>query len=220
MIKINNDWDVVLKDEFNKEYFIYLMNKIDSLYKSKTIFPEYGNIFNALKLTSFENTKVIIIGQDPYHEFGQANGLAFSVNEGVKLPPSLVNIYKEMKTDLEIDNKNGDLTPLAKEGVLLLNDILTVEEGKANSHKNFGWNIFTNGIIKMLSDRKEHLVFILWGNNAIKKEELIDNNKHLIIKSVHPSPLSASRGFFGSKPFSKTNNYLIKNKIKPINWKI
>lgn len=218
MIKINNDWDVVLKDEFNKEYFINLMDKIDSLYKSKTIFPEYRNIFNALKLTSFENTKVIIIGQDPYHEFGQANGLAFSVNKGVKLPPSLVNIYKEMKTDLGIDNKSGDLTPLANEGVLLLNAALTVEESKANSHKDFGWNIFTDEIIKTLSNNKEHLVFILWGNNAIKKEELIDNNKHLIIKSVHPSPLSASRGFFGSKPFSKANNYLIKNNIEPINW--
>lgn len=220
MIIINNDWDAILKDEFHKDYFINLMNKIDSLYKTKTIFPEYSNIFNALKLTSFENTKVVIIGQDPYHELGQANGLAFSVNKGIKIPPSLINIYKEMKTDLGIDNNSGDLTPLAKEGVLLLNATLTVEESKANSHKDFGWNIFTDEIIKILSNSKEHLVFILWGNNAIKKEELIDNNKHLIIKSVHPSPLSASRGFFGSKPFSRTNNYLIQNNIKPINWKI
>ena len=217
---IGNDWNIVLKDEFYKDYFKELLAKVNNLYKTKNIFPPYNQIFRALELTSFKNTKVIIIGQDPYHEKGQANGLAFSVNEGIKLPPSLINIYKEMKSDLGIDNNSGDLTNLAKEGVLLLNTTLTVEEGKANSHESFGWNIFTDEIIKKLSNDKNNLVFILWGNNAIKKEDLIDKNKHLIIKSPHPSPLSASRGFFGSKPFSKTNNYLINKNMKPINWKI
>ena len=220
MITINNDWDSILKGEFNKDYFKELMNKVDSLYKKQTILPEYKNIFNAFKLTSFKDTKVIILGQDPYHEIGQANGLAFSVNEGIKLPPSLINIYKEMKDDLEIDNNTGDLTSLAKQGVLLLNTTLTVNKGEANSHSKFGWNIFTDNIIKLLSDKKENLVFILWGNNAISKEKLIDTKKHLVIKSPHPSPLSAYNGFFGSKPFSKTNAYLKKYNKDTINWKV
>ena len=220
MISINNDWDKVLKNEFLKDYFKDLMKKVNSDYKNKTIFPKKSDLFKAFKLSSFKDTKVVILGQDPYHEKGQAHGLAFSVPKGNKLPPSLVNIYKEMKNDIDIDNNSGDLTNLAKQGVLLLNTTLTVEEGKANSHAKYGWNIFTDSVIKCLSDNKDHIVFILWGNNAISKEKLIDTKKHLVIKSVHPSPLSAYNGFFGSKPFSKTNGYLVKHYRNSINWKV
>ena len=220
MISINNDWDKVLKNEFSKDYFKDLMKKVNNDYKNKTIFPKKSDLFKAFKLSSFKDTKVVILGQDPYHEKGQAHGLAFSVPKGIKLPPSLINIYKEMKNDIDIDNNSGDLTSLAKQGVLLLNTTLTVEEGKANSHSKYGWSIFTDSVIKCLSDNKTNIVFILWGNNAISKEKLIDTKKHLVIKSVHPSPLSEYNGFFGSKPFSKTNNFLIQNNLSPIDWQI
>ena len=179
------------------------------------------DLFNALHFTSYADTKVVILGQDPYHGPNQAHGLSFSVNPGVKIPPSLVNIYKELHTDLNcyIPN-NGYLKKWADQGVLLLNTVLTVRAGEANSHKNKGWEEFTTKIIKILNEKETPVVFILWGNNAIAKEKLITNPKHLIIKSVHPSPLSASRGFFGSKPFSKTNDFLISTNQKPIDWQI
>ena len=220
METIKNDWHKILNDEFKKPYYLNLKSFLQKEYDNKIIYPPKEDIFKALELTSYKDTKVIILGQDPYHEKNQAQGLAFSVNENVKIPPSLKNIYKELKNDLNcyIPN-NGNLTKWAKQGVLLLNDILTVEEHKALSHKNKGWEIFTLEIIKKLNEKEKPLVFILWGNNAIKKEKYI-NNKHLIIKSVHPSPLSVNKGFFNSKPFSKTNDFLIKNNLKPIDWQI
>ncbi len=220
METIKNDWHKILNDEFKKPYYLNLKNFLQKEYDNKIIYPPKEDIFKALELTSYKDTKVIILGQDPYHEKNQAQGLAFSVNENVKIPPSLKNIYKELKNDLNcyIPN-NGNLTKWAKQGVLLLNDILTVEEHKALSHKNKGWEIFTLEIIKKLNEKEKPLVFILWGNNAIKKEKYI-NNKHLIIKSAHPSPLSVNKGFFNSKPFSKTNDFLIKNNLKPIDWQI
>ena len=220
METIKNDWHKILNDEFKKPYYLNLKSFLQKEYDNKIIYPPKEDIFKALELTSYKDTKVIILGQDPYHEKNQAQGLAFSVNENVKIPPSLKNIYKELKNDLNcyIPN-NGNLTKWAKQGVLLLNDILTVEEHKALSHKNKGWEIFTLEIIKKLNEKEKPLVFILWGNNAIKKEKYI-NNKHLIIKSTHPSPLSVNKGFFNSKPFSKTNDFLIKNNLKPIDWQI
>ena len=220
METIKNDWHKILNDEFKKPYYLNLKNFLQKEYDNKIIYPPKEDIFKALELTSYKDTKVIILGQDPYHEKNQAQGLAFSVNENVKIPPSLKNIYKELKNDLNcyIPN-NGNLTKWAKQGILLLNDILTVEEHKALSHKNKGWEIFTLEIIKKLNEKEKPLVFILWGNNAIKKEKYI-NNKHLIIKSAHPSPLSVNKGFFNSKPFSKTNDFLIKNNLKPIDWQI
>lgn len=220
METIKNDWHKILNNEFKKPYYLNLKNFLQKEYDNKIIYPPKEDIFKALELTSYKDTKVIILGQDPYHEKNQAQGLAFSVNENVKIPPSLKNIYKELKNDLNcyIPN-NGNLTKWAKQGILLLNDILTVEEHKALSHKNKGWEIFTLEIIKKLNEKEKPLVFILWGNNAIKKEKYI-NNKHLIIKSAHPSPLSVNKGFFNSKPFSKTNDFLIKNNLKPIDWQI
>ena len=214
---INNDWKDILEEEIHKEYFIKMMHKINEEYSNEIIYPPYNDIFNALNLTSYNDTKVVILGQDPYHEEGQAHGLAFSVRNQIA-PPSLKNIFKELNNDLNINNTDTDLTSWAKQGVLLLNTTLTVKAHKANSHSKYGWQIFTDKIISELNKKDEPIVFILWGNNAIKKEELITNNKHLIIKSVHPSPLSASRGFFNSKPFSKTNDFLIKNNLKPIDW--
>jgi len=214
-----NEWKEFLSDEIHKEYFIKLMKKVSLEYESRTVFPSYENIFRAFNLVKPSEVKVVIIGQDPYHGLNQANGLAFSVCDRCKIPPSLRNIYKELMDDLGCKYpKNGDLTQWAKEGVLLINAVLTVEQGKANSHKDFGWQRFTDAVIKKLSDEKEHLVFILWGAPSQKKESLIDTKKHFVLKSAHPSPLSAYRGFFGSKPFSKTNEYLIANKQKPIQW--
>ena len=220
METIKNDWHKILNDEFKKPYYLNLKNFLQKEYDNKIIYPPKEDIFKALELTSYKDTKIIILGQDPYHEKNQAQGLAFSVNENVKIPPSLKNIYKELKNDLNcyIPN-NGNLTKWAKQGILLLNDILTVEEHKALSHKNKGWEIFTLEIIKKLNEKEKPLVFILWGNNENKKEKYI-NNKHLIIKSAHPSPLSVNKGFFNSKPFSKTNDFLIKNNLKPIDWQI
>lgn len=220
-MKINNDWDFILKDEFEKEYFKDIKSFLDKSYKEKNIFPPREEIFRALELSSYSNTKVVILGQDPYYNLGQAQGLAFSVNTGVKLPPSLRNIYKELEMDLGIKpSTNGSLVFWADQGVLLLNSSLTVEGKKPNSHKNIGWQIFTDKIISILNDREEPLVFVLWGNFAKSKKSLITNTRHLIIESAHPSPLSARRGFFGSRPFSKINRFLRENNIKEIDWKI
>ncbi|MDO5707282.1 MAG: uracil-DNA glycosylase [Andreesenia angusta] len=220
-VNIGNDWDDILKEEFEKEYYLKLREFLIKEYRTKKIYPNMHDIFNALKYTSFKNTKVIILGQDPYHGENQAHGLSFSVNKGIRTPPSLRNIYKELKADLgcEIPN-NGYLKKWADQGILLLNTSFTVIAGNANSHRGKGWEILTDRIIELLSDRKNNLVFILWGNNAISKEKLIDGKKHLILKSVHPSPLSASRGFFGTKPFSKTNEYLASNNKEIIDWQI
>lgn len=216
---IGNSWDEKLSVIWNSSGFKNFYNMIMKLYDEKTIYPLKENIFNAFKLTSFENVKVVIMGQDPYHGEGQAHGLSFSVQDNVKIPPSLQNIYKELYSDLGIPPKNtGNLTGWAKEGVLLLNSTLTVEKDKANSHQGLGWQYFTDYVIKVLNLSEKPIVFILWGNFARSKKVLITNPKHLILESPHPSPFSAYNGFFGSKPFSKTNDFLIKNNIKPIDW--
>lgn len=216
---IGNDWDQILSVIENSAGFHVFMNKINQLYDKKVVYPEQDNIFKALKLTPYSNVKVVIVGQDPYHGENEANGLSFSVSPGIKLPPSLKNIYKELYDDLKIDRKdNGDLTDWAEQGVLLLNAVLTVEKDKPASHRNFGWELLTDYIIKTLNEKKEPIVFILWGNFAKNKTKLITNQRHLIITSSHPSPFSARYGFFGSKPFSKANNFLISNDISPIKW--
>lgn len=215
---INKKWDEILKQEMKKEYFRKLGTFIKKEYQTKIIFPEYKNIFNALRYTDYDQVKVVILGQDPYHGYNEAHGLSFSVREGVKMPPSLRNIFKELKDDLNINRTKSDLTDWAKEGVLLLNSIMTVEKDKPLSHKDKGWEIFTDYIIKELGKREDPIVFILWGSYARSKKELIENKKHLILESVHPSPLSANRGFFGSRPFSKTNNFLKNNGKEIIKW--
>ena len=216
---INYDWLDLFRDEFKKDYFISLKQFIEDEYKNNTIFPQYDNIFRAFNLLKPDEVKVVIIGQDPYHGLNQANGLAFSVCDRCKIPPSLKNIYKELIDDIHCEMPaNGNLTSWAEQGVLLINSVLTVQESKPNSHKEKGWEVLTDNIIKKLSDRYENIVFILWGAPSQKKDKLIDLNKHLIIKSAHPSPLSAYRGFFGSKPFSKTNHYLKEHKKQTIDW--
>lgn len=218
---IGNDWDNKLSIIWNSDGFKKFMNVIDNEYKNKTIFPPKNYIFNALKLTPYSNTKVVIVGQDPYHGVGEAHGLSFSVQEGIKIPPSLQNIYKELNNDLEIPiAKTGDLTKWGKEGVLMLNAVLTVEKDKPASHRNLGWELLTDYIIKILNQKEEPVVFILWGNFAKEKAKYITNPKHLIITSAHPSPFSANHGFFGSKPFSKTNNFLKSHGLKEIDWDI
>lgn len=218
---IGNKWDEVLAEEYQKEYFKKIILYINKAYKERPIFPPKNYILRALSLTDYDNVKVVILGQDPYHGVGEANGLAFSVNNGVKLPPSLKNIYKELKDDLNIEISNkGDLTCWAKEGVLLLNSVLTVEKDRPASHKNLGWQNFTDAIIKKVNDKKQPVVFILWGNFARSKKSLITNPKHLILESTHPSPFSSNNGFFGSRPFSKTNNFLRKNNIKEIDFTV
>ena len=221
-LKIDPSWKEVLLKEFDTPYMENLSQFLSSQAKAgKIIYPAENDIFSALNLTPFNKVKVVIIGQDPYHGPGQAHGLSFSVPKGVKIPPSLVNIYKELKDDLDITPPtHGYLEDWARQGVLLLNNVLTVEDGKAGSHHNQGWEQFTDKIIEVLNQKKENLVFILWGSPAQKKAKSIDENKHFIIKSVHPSPLSSYRGFFGSKPFSKTNAFLKSKGIKEINWKI
>ncbi|KKR05987.1 MAG: Uracil-DNA glycosylase [candidate division WS6 bacterium GW2011_GWF2_39_15] len=218
-VKLEESWKTLLKDEFDKEYFKYLTTFVREQYKTKKIYPPASLIFNALNLCSFDNVKVVILGQDPYHGYNQANGLSFSVNDGIPIPPSLQNIYKEIKSDIGVTvPKSGNLQRWAKQGVLLLNATLTVQAGIANSHQGYGWEEFTDAIVKVVSEQKEHVVFILWGSYAQKKGAVIDESKHLILNSPHPSPFSADRGFFGSKPFSKTNEYLTKHKLNPINW--
>ena len=215
---INMNWNDFLNEEKEKDYYKNMMAKVEEEYSNYLCHPDYNNIFNAFNLTSIEDLKVVILGQDPYHEIDQAHGLAFSVL-CKKLPPSLVNIYKEIASDLNVEvNQDGNLEYLAKQGVLLLNTILSVRNGQALSHKSFGWEIFTDNVIRYLNTLDKPIVFILWGGNAISKTKLLNNPKHFIITSPHPSPLSSYRGFFGSKPFSKTNEFLINNNIKPINW--
>lgn len=218
---IGNDWDLVLKDEFNKDYYNKLKSFVEDEYAKYTCFPQKDEIFNALKLTPPEKVKVVILGQDPYINEGQAHGLAFSVKEEwAKFPPSLKNVYKEIGADFGIQpiGCNRNLTEWAKQGVLLLNTSLTVRAGESNSHSGKGWEIFTDAIIEYLGKNKEHIVFLLWGNNAISKKHLIDCNKNLVLTAAHPSPLSANRGFFGCKHFSKTNEYLKKNGLEEIKW--
>lgn len=221
MVNLGNDWDEILKGEFDKEYYQQLRKFLISEYRTKTIYPKMENIFSALKLTSYEDTKVLILGQDPYHGPNQAHGLAFSVNPGVKIPPSLLNMYKELKDELGtyIPN-NGYLIPWAKQGILLLNTALTVRAGEANSHANIGWEIFTDNIIRHLNEREESIIFVLWGNNARKKKNLITNKRHFILEGPHPSPLSASRGFFGCGHFKKINDILKSLGKEEINWQI
>ena len=220
MPPITNDWADYLKEEYKKPYYRKLYQKVMDEYHTKLIFPPADDIFNAFHFTPVKDVKVVILGQDPYHGDGQAHGLSFSVKPGVEAPPSLVNIYKEIHDDLGLPIPNhGDLTYWAKQGVLLLNNVLTVERGKANSHKGLGWETFTLNIVRYLNEREKPLVFILWGKNAIEKKKYIDS-RHLVLTSVHPSPLSAYRGFFGSRPFSKTNGFLIKNGMTPIDWSI
>jgi uracil-DNA glycosylase len=221
LIPLGNDWDDLLKDEFKKDYYLRLRQFLKHEYRTRTIYPNMYKIYEALRLTSYQDTKVVILGQDPYHGPNQAHGLAFSVQIGVDIPPSLVNIYKELADDLGcyIPN-NGCLTPWAEQGVLLLNTSLTVRAGQANSHRNVGWEILTDHIIKLLNEKSTPVVFLLWGNNAKAKGAYITNSRHLVLTSAHPSPLSASRGFFGCKHFSRTNDFLIGTGQRPIDWQI
>ena len=221
MIKFFNEWDNVLAPLFSNERYLSIRNFLKDEYFSKTIYPNMNDIFNCFKLTDYSSVKAVILGQDPYHGYGQAHGLCFSVKKGVTPPPSLKNIYKELQLDLGITPPNhGELTQWAENGVLLLNTVLTVREGNPNSHKDCGWQWFTDEVIKKLNERNKPIVFILWGGNARSKKKFIDQNKHFIIESAHPSPLSAYNGFFGSKPFSKTNELLSSVNIEPINWNI
>lgn len=215
---LNKTWDTVLKKDYKSNYFRQLGYFIRNEYRKKIIFPKYENIFNALRLTDYDDVKVVILGQDPYHGENEAHGLSFSVLDGVKRPPSLDNIFKELYSDLGIRRINNNLSDWAKQGVLLLNAIMTVEKDHPLSHKGRGWEIFTDNIIKYLNERKKPIVFILWGSFARTKKELITNPRHYIIESAHPSPLSASRGFFGSKPFSKCNAFLRDNGMEEIKW--
>lgn len=215
---INKKWDVVLADEMKKDYFRKLGTFVKAEYAKKPIFPEYPNIFNALRYTDYDDVKVVILGQDPYHGYKEAHGLSFSVQDGIKRPPSLNNIFKELQSDLGIIRTKNDLTDWAKQGVLLLNSIMTVEMDHPLSHKEKGWEIYTDFIIKSLNERKDPVIFVLWGSYARSKKILITNPQHYIIESVHPSPLSANRGFFGSRPFSRINNFLIAQKKAPIQW--
>ena len=221
MFHIGNDWDNLLAEEVEKDYYKKLRTILKQEYKTQTIYPDMYSIFNALKLTSCADTKVLILGQDPYHGENQAHGLAFSVQKGVAIPPSLLNIYKELNSDLGLFvPNNGYLVKWAEQGVLLLNTGLTVRKDLANSHKGIGWEKFTDKIISCLNEKDEPMVYLLWGNNAKSKMELITNPKHLVLTTVHPSPLSASRGFFGCKHFSKTNEFLKNNGLKEIDWQI
>lgn len=218
---INNGWDSVLTNEYNKAYYIKLMNYINQEYNEQTIFPQKEDIFNAFKLCDYKDTKVVIIGQDPYHNEKQAHGLAFSVLNGNKIPPSLLNIYKEMKTDLGIDiSTNTNLTSWAKQGVLLINTILTVRAHQPLSHKDIGWETFFREVINVLNESAKPIVFVLWGNNAKTFKMLINEEKHTVLTSSHPSPLSARHSFFGSKVFSKINKVLNESGLKSINFKV
>lgn len=218
---IGNSWDNLLKEEFKKEYFQNLMQFIKEEYKTKTIYPKQSEVFNAFRYTDFDNVKVVILGQDPYHGPNQAEGLSFSVSNEVLKPPSLKNIFKELESDLGIHFPElNSLKPWAKEGVLLLNAVLTVEEHNPTSHKDHGWENFTDEVIKIINKKTTPVVFILWGSYARNKKKLITNQLHYVIESPHPSPFSAYNGFFGSKPFSKTNNFLRENGITPVNWNI
>ena len=221
MVKFDNCWDDLLAPLFNDEKYLKIREFLKAEYSCRTIYPNMYNIFRCFKETDYNDVKAVILGQDPYHEEGQAEGLSFSVPSGVKFPPSLKNIFKELNSDLNIpEPKSGELIKWAKEGVLLLNTTLTVRQGQANSHKDCGWQWFTDEVIKILSDRKEPIVFILWGGNARAKKKLIDTSRHYTIESAHPSPLSCYNGFWGSKPFSKTNEILKKLNKEQISWNL
>lgn len=218
---IEQSWEKVLEEELNKDYFQNLLSFIKGEYKTKTIYPKMNEIFKAFRYTPYDNVKVVILGQDPYHGENQAEGLSFSVPTGIKQPPSLKNIFKELQDDLGCSiPKSGSLVSWAEQGVLLLNAVLTVIKDHAASHKDKGWETFTDAVIKEINKKDTPVVFILWGSYARSKKKYITNPKHLVVESAHPSPLSAYNGFFGSKPFSKTNDFLIKNNIKPIDWQI
>ena len=214
----NNSWDLILQDEMKKSYFKYIKEFIKEERLIKTIYPSANDLFNAFKLTDFKDIKVVILGQDPYHGEKEAMGLSFSVRRGVRTPPSLRNIFKELKDDLNITRTDTDLSDWAKQGVFLLNTVLTVEKDKANSHKEIGWEIFTDYVISQIDEKLDNVVFILWGRQARDKKKIMSNKNNYIIESAHPSPLSAYHGFCGSKPFSKTNNYLEEHNKKKINW--
>ena len=221
MVNIGNSWDILLRDEWEKDYYKNLRNFLANEYKTQTIYPDMYDIFNSLKYTDYKDVKVVILGQDPYHEPGQAHGLSFSVKKGVSIPPSLQNIYKEIHAELELPvPSHGELTGWAEQGVLLMNTVLTVRRGQANSHKGMGWEIFTDNVIKLLNARPEPIVFLLWGANARSKAQFITNPAHLVLQSAHPSPLSAYNGFFGNGHFKKTNEFLVKTYGKGINWEI
>ncbi|MGN0586694.1 MAG: uracil-DNA glycosylase [Oscillospiraceae bacterium] len=221
MVNIGNEWDDILKGEFDKEYYLRLREFLKYEYGHYHIYPNMYDIFNALKYTSYSDVKAVILGQDPYHQPGQAHGLCFSVKKGTPLPPSLQNIYKELESDLGIPPaSHGELISWAKNGVLLMNTVLTVRESQPNSHKNKGWEIFTDRVIELLNKREKPMVFILWGANARSKAKLITNRNHLILQSAHPSPLSAYNGFFGSRHFSQTNAFLEAHGIEPVDWRI
>lgn len=222
MVEFNNEWDELLKDEFTKDYYLKLRQILISEYRTQRIFPGMYDIFNALKLTSYNDVKCVIIGQDPYHGEGQAHGLSFSVRKGIAPPPSLVNIFKEIRDDLGIDNlgKHGELTQWAKSGVLLLNSVLTVRANQARSHRGLGWEEFTTDVIKLLNMREKPMVFMLWGADAKAKQQFITNPNHLVLKSAHPSPLSAYNGFFGCRHFSQANEFLRSNGMSEIDWSI
>lgn len=218
---ITEKWDQILEEELKKDYFMNMLKTLQVEYRTKTVFPPMHDVFRALRLTDYDNVKVVILGQDPYHGTGEAEGLSFSVQDGIRKPPSLRNIFKELKDDLGYDEpESGSLVNWAKEGVLLLNSLLTVEKDKPLSHKTLGWERFTDEIIKKINEKDTPVVFILWGAYARSKKQYITNPNHYIVESTHPSPFSARNGFFGSKPFSKTNNYLISKNIKPVNFKL
>ena len=222
MVNFGNDWDQLLKGEFDKEYYLKLRQTLIHEYRTQMIYPNMYDIYNAMKLTSYEDVKCVIIGQDPYHGAGQAHGLSFSVRKGIVPPPSLVNIFKEIKTDTGIDNlgKHGELTKWAKEGVLLLNSVLTVRADQARSHRGLGWENFTTDVIQLLNEREKPMVFMLWGGDAKSKQQYITNKNHLVLKAAHPSPLSAYNGFFGCRHFSKANAFLREHGMEEIDWSI
>lgn len=221
MMHIGNEWDALLANELKKDYYLRLREFLKQEYSTRRIYPPMNDIFNALRRTSYSDVKAVILGQDPYHGAGQAHGMCFSVKKGTSPPPSLQNIFKELKSDLGIDPPNhGELTAWADSGVLLLNTVLTVREGLANSHRGMGWEQFTDRIIELLNQREKPMVFLLWGGNARSKARLITNPNHLVLQCAHPSPLSAYNGFFGCRHFSKTNTFLEQHGIAPINWKL
>ncbi len=218
---ITKKWDEILKDEYQKEYFINILKTLQIEYRKKDVFPKKSDVFRAMRLTDYDDIKIVILGQDPYHGVGEAEGLSFSVQDGVRKPPSLRNIFKELKNDLGFDEpESGSLVKWAKEGVLLLNSLLTVEKDKPLSHKSLGWERFTDEVIKKVNEKNTPIVFIFWGSYARSKKVYITNPIHYVIESTHPSPFSANYGFFGSKPFSKANNYLISKGIKPVDFNL
>lgn len=222
MVNFGNDWDSIMQGEFEKPYYLELRQKLINEYKTQQIFPNMYDIFNAMKLTSYDDVKCVIIGQDPYHGTGQAHGLSFSVRKGIAPPPSLVNIFKEIKSDVGTDNlgKHGELTKWAENGVLLLNSVLTVRANQARSHHGLGWEEFTTDVIKILNEREKPMVFMLWGGDAKAKQKFITNPNHLVLKAAHPSPLSAYNGFFGCKHFSQANEFLKAHGMGEIDWSI